>query len=54
MPSIADMKLLRDAYSAHSELRPSDALQTIGNPSPAKSWTARLKAWRIRIAMCGY
>ena len=33
MLSIADMILLRDAYSAHSELRPADAMQMIGNPS---------------------
>ena len=33
MLSIADMELLRDAYSAHSELRPADAMQMIGNPS---------------------
>lgn len=33
MLSIADMKLLRDAYSAHSELRPADAMRMIGNPA---------------------
>lgn len=33
MLSIADMKLLREAYSAHSELRPADAMREIGNPS---------------------
>ena len=32
MLSIADMELLRDAYSAHAELRPADAMQMIGNP----------------------
>jgi len=32
MLSIADMELLRDAYSAHSELRPADAMQLIANP----------------------
>ena len=34
MLSIADLKLLRDAYSAHSELRPADAMRMIGNPAP--------------------
>ena len=33
MLSIADLKLLRDAYSAYRELRLEDALRIIGNPS---------------------
>lgn len=33
MLSITDLKLLRDAYSAHSELRPTEALRMIRNPS---------------------
>ena len=33
MLSIADMQLLRDAYSAHSELRPAEAMRLIGNPA---------------------
>ncbi len=33
MLSIADMNLLRDAYSAYSELRPAEAMAMIGNPS---------------------
>lgn len=33
MLSIADMKLLREAYSAYSELRLADAKRMIGNPS---------------------
>ena len=33
MLNIADLKLLRDAYSAYSELQPAEALRMIGNPS---------------------
>lgn len=34
MLSISDLKLLRDAYSAYSDLQPAEALRMIGNPSP--------------------
>lgn len=33
MPTIADMKLLRDAYSAPTSLHPAEVLRMIGNPS---------------------
>ena len=33
MLTIADLKSLRDAYSAHTELQPAEALRMIGNPS---------------------
>ena len=33
MLSIAELKMLRDAYSAHTELEPAEALRMIGNPS---------------------
>ncbi len=36
MLSIADMELLREAYSAYSELRPADAMRMIGNPTAEK------------------
>ena len=33
MLSIADMELLREAYSAYSELQPAEAMRMIGDPS---------------------
>lgn len=33
MLSIADMELLREAYSAYSDLRPAQAMRMIGNPA---------------------
>ena len=33
MLNIAELKLLRDAYSAHTSLQPAEALRMIGNPS---------------------
>ena len=43
MLSLADMKLLREAYSAYSELRPKDAMRLIGNP-PAEDVVERAVA----------
>lgn len=43
MLSIADMELLREAYSAYSELRPEVAMRMIGNP-PAEEVVARALA----------
>ena len=36
MLSLADMELLREAYSAYSELRPEVAMRMIGNPPAAE------------------
>ena len=33
MLSSADMELLRDAYSAYSELQPAEAMRMLGNPT---------------------